>query len=39
MREEQIELSQRERDKLKILYELERRQIRQYDSAFPEITT
>lgn len=33
MREERIELSQRERDKLKILHELERRQIRQQEAA------
>jgi transposase InsO family protein len=33
MTEERIELSQRERDKLKILHELERHQIRQYEAA------
>lgn len=33
MQEERIELSQRERDKLKILHELERRQIRQREAA------
>lgn len=33
MEEERIELSQRERDKLKVLHELERSQIRQYEAA------
>jgi len=33
MQEERIELSQRERDKLKILHELKRRQIRQSEAA------
>jgi hypothetical protein len=33
MTEERIELSQRERDKLKVLHELERRQIRQLEAA------
>jgi len=33
MTEERIELSQRERDKLKILHEVERQQIRQYEAA------